>query len=48
MLSVGFYRISNDELVDTLNKQLDVISEALGSYLRNYAKMVLTMKLIDS
>ncbi|WP_297713340.1 HAMP domain-containing sensor histidine kinase [Clostridium sp.] len=35
VLSVGFYRISNDELVDTLNKQLDVISEALGSYL-NY------------
>lgn len=35
VLSVGFYRISNDELVDTLNKQLDVVSEALGSYL-NY------------
>ncbi|MDU2123615.1 MAG: HAMP domain-containing sensor histidine kinase [Clostridium celatum] len=35
VLSVGFYRISNDELIDTLNKQLDVVSEALGSYL-NY------------
>ena len=29
VLSVGFYRISNDELVDTLNKQLDVISECI-------------------
>lgn len=35
VLSVGFYRLSNDKLVDTLNKQLDVVSEALGSYL-NY------------
>ena len=35
VLSVGFYRLSHDELVDTLNKQLDVVSEAVGSYL-NY------------
>ena len=35
VLSVGFYRLSNDKLVDTLNKQLDVVSESVGSYL-NY------------
>jgi len=35
VLTVGFYRFSNEKLVDTLNKQLDVVSEALGSYL-NY------------
>lgn len=35
VLTVGFYRLSNEKLVDTLNKQLDVVSEALGSYL-NY------------
>ena len=35
VLSVGFYRLSHDELVDTLNKQLDVVSEAVGSYLNN-------------
>ena len=35
VLTVGFYRLNNEKLVDTLNKQLDVVSEALGSYL-NY------------
>lgn len=34
ILSVGFYRFSHDELVNTLNKQLDVVSEAVGSYLK--------------
>lgn len=34
VLTVGFYRISHNELIDTLNKQLDVVSEAVGSYLK--------------
>ena len=34
VLTVGFYRISHDELIDTLNKQLNVVSEAVGSYLK--------------
>ena len=34
VLSIGFYRISHNELVDTLNKQLDVVSESVGSYLK--------------
>lgn len=34
VLSIGFYRLSYDRLVDTLNKQLDVVSEALGSYVK--------------
>ena len=35
VLTVGFYRISHNELIDTLNKQLDVVSEAVGSYLKH-------------
>jgi signal transduction histidine kinase len=34
VLSVGFYRISHYELINTLNKQLDVVSEAVGKYLK--------------
>lgn len=34
VLSIGFYRLSYDRLVETLNKQLDVVSEALGSYIK--------------
>lgn len=35
VLSIGFYRISHYELINTLDKQLDVVSEAVGKYLRN-------------
>lgn len=34
VLSVGFYRISHYELINTLNKQLDVVSEAVVKYLK--------------
>lgn len=34
VLSVWFYRDSYNKTVDTLNKQLDVVSEAVGSYLK--------------
>ena len=34
VLTIGFYRINHDELIHTLNKQLDVVSEAVGSYLK--------------
>lgn len=34
VLSFWFYRDSYNETVETLNKQLDVVSEAVGSYLK--------------
>ena len=34
VLSIWFYKFSHNELLDTLNKQLDVVSEALGSYIK--------------
>lgn len=34
ILSVWFYRDGYNKTVDTLNKQLDVVSEAVGSYLK--------------
>lgn len=34
VLSVWFYRISHNETVATLNKQLDIVSEAVVSYLK--------------
>lgn len=34
VLSIWFYRDSYNKTVDTLNKQLEVVSEAIGSYLK--------------
>ena len=45
VLSIWFYKFSHNELLDTLNKQLDVVSEALGSSRQNVKQLAL--KLLD-
>ena len=34
VLTIWFYKDEYNEIVKTLNKQLDVVSEAVGSYLK--------------